>query len=70
MSISKPKFKSCLQKWEKLSQQHLPLNLIENEVKLLVMIIKKVEPGISRAEKMYFWWTFSAEVGKAVLLNT
>ena len=70
MSISKPKFKSCLQKWEKLSQYHLPLNFIENEVKPLVMIDKKVKPGLIRAEKTYFWWTFSTEVGETVLLNT
>ena len=53
MSISKPKFKSCLQKWEKLSQWHLPLNSIENEVKQLVMIDKEVEPGLTHYEKMY-----------------
>ena len=34
------------------------------------MIDKKVEPGLSRAEKTYFWWTLSTEVGKTVLLNT
>ena len=34
------------------------------------MIFKKMEPGPSRDEKVYFWWTFSTEVGKTVLLNT
>ena len=34
------------------------------------MIVKKVEPWLSRAEKMYFWRTSSTEVGKTVLLNT
>ena len=34
------------------------------------MIDKMVEPGLSRAEKKYFWWTFSTEVGKIILLNT
>ena len=34
------------------------------------MIDKKVKPGLSRIEKKYFWWTFSTEVEKNVLLNT
>ena len=34
------------------------------------MIDKKVEPGLSRAAKMYFWWTLSTEVGQTILLNT
>ena len=69
MSISKPKFKSCLQKWEKLSQWHRPLNSIENEVKPPVMIDQEVELGPTRDEKMYFWWICSTEVGKNDLLN-
>ena len=34
------------------------------------MIDKKVEPGLSRAEKTFFCWTLSSEVAKTVLLNT
>ena len=64
MSTIKPKQKS----W--FSQYHLPLNSMENEVKPLVIIDKKVEPGLSRDEKVYFWWTFSTEKGKTILLNT
>ena len=51
MSTSKPKFKSCLQKCEKLSQYYRPLNSIENEVKAIVMIDKEVELGPTHDEK-------------------
>ena len=54
MSIIEPKLKSCLQKWEKLTQWYLPLNSIEHEGKPQVMIDKKIDPGLTNDEKMYF----------------